>query len=112
MIELEEKVISRDRESSVDYNEIVSSKEFSQLLSDKKKFIIPYTILFMAYSLILPFLALHTEILDGRVIGDITWAWIYGLSFIPVSLIICSIYVKKSAQFDEQARKIIEKEGL
>jgi uncharacterized membrane protein (DUF485 family) len=66
----------------------------------------------MAYSLLLPFLAFYTDILNHPVVGDITLAWIYGVSFIPVSLWVCSVYVKKAAYFDEKAGEILEKEGL
>ncbi len=111
-LELTQEKSGKELESGINYTRIASSKEFKQIISDKKKFIIPYTIFYLAYSLLLPFLALDTDILNFRVVGDITLAWVYGISFIPVSLTICSIYVKKSTQFDLQAKKILENEGL
>jgi uncharacterized membrane protein (DUF485 family) len=96
----------------IDYEQIHFSPEFTQLLSDKKKFILPYTVFYLCYSLLLPILAFYTNILNSHVIGDITWAWIYAVSFIPVSLWICNIYVRKAADFDKKASEIMEKEGL
>ncbi|AMM93650.1 DUF485 domain-containing protein [Peribacillus simplex] len=96
----------------LDYEKIVVSKEFQQMISDKKKFVIPFTIFFMGYSLLLPFLVFYTDILDHPFIGDITWAWVYGVSITVMSVGVCSIYVRKSERIDEQIKKIIEKEGL
>lgn len=96
----------------IDYNRIASSDAFVQLLSNKKRFIISYTFFYMVYSLILPILAFYTSILNHKVVGDLTWAWVYAFSFIPVSLCVCSAYVKKAAHFDDQVKVILEKEGL
>jgi uncharacterized membrane protein (DUF485 family) len=109
---LDDKNIIKDKNQRINYESISSSEEFKQLLIDKKKFILPYTLFYFAYSLLLPFLALYTNLLKLPVIGDITLAWIYGVSFIPVSLVVCSIYVKKAAYFDDKAREILEKEGV
>ncbi|MDQ7864072.1 DUF485 domain-containing protein [Peribacillus frigoritolerans] len=45
-------------------------------------------------------------------LGDITWAWVYGVSITVMSVWVCSIYVRKSERIDEQIKEIIEKEGL
>lgn len=107
-----ETVIYEQKNQPIDYDKIALSAEFKQLVAEKKKFILPYSIFYLSYSLLLPFLALYTDLLSHQVIGDITWAWIYGLSFIPVSLWVCSVYVKKAAYFDGKAKEILEKEGL
>jgi uncharacterized membrane protein (DUF485 family) len=112
MVQLNEKIPFEEKKQDIDYENIASTEEFQQLLSEKKKFILPYTFFYLAYSLLLPFLAIYTDLLNVRVIGDITWAWIYGISFIPVSLLVCSGYVKKAAYFDKKAKVILEKEGL
>jgi uncharacterized membrane protein (DUF485 family) len=112
MEQIKEKIPFEEMNQQIDYVNIASTEEFKQLLSNKKKFILPFTLFYMAYSLLLPFLALYTDLLNHPVVGDITIAWIYGISFIPVSLLVCSIYVKKAAYFDEKAKEILEKEGL
>ena len=112
MTQLEGNVIVAEQEQSIDYERIAASQDFKQLLSEKKKFIASYTIFFMAYALLLPFLAFYTDLLNHRVIGDITWAWIYGVSITAMSLWTCRAYIKKATQFDEMAKKILEKEGL
>jgi uncharacterized membrane protein (DUF485 family) len=107
-----EKISFDELKPQIDYESIVSTGEFKQLISNKKRFILPYTLFYMSYSLLLPFLALYTDVLNVPVVGDITLAWIYGVSFIPVSLWVCSVYVKKAADFDKKAKEILEKEGL
>ncbi|MFJ6208351.1 DUF485 domain-containing protein [Lysinibacillus sp. NPDC092081] len=106
------KDIEQQDNKQIDYDKISTSEDFKQLLLYKKKFIIPYTMFYLAYSLALPFLALFTNILNVQVIGDITLAWIYGISIIFMSFAVCSVYVKKSAEFDEKVKQIIVKEGL
>ena len=111
MTQLEGNVVVQEQEPSINYERIASSQDFKQLLSEKKKFIVSYTIFFMAYALLLPFLAFY-HLLNRRAIGDITWAWIYGVSMTAMSLWTCRAYIKKATQFDEMAKKILEKEGL
>ncbi len=112
MVRLEKNLQESEQTNLVDYERIVASKEFQNMLSDKKKFVIPFTIFFMGYSLLLPFLVFYTDILDGPFIGDITWAWVYGVSITVMSVWVCSVYVRKSERIDEQIKEIIEKEGL
>ncbi|MCK2016506.1 DUF485 domain-containing protein [Peribacillus frigoritolerans] len=112
MVRLEKKLDESEQTNLVDYEKIVASKEFQNMISDKKKFVIPFTIFFMGYSLLLPFLVFYTDILDHPFIGDITWAWVYGVSITVMSVWVCSIYVRKSERIDEQIKEIIEKEGL
>lgn len=112
MVQLEKNLEESEQTNPVDYEKIVASKEFQNMLSDKKKFVIPFTIFFMGYSLLLPFLVFYTDILDYPFIGDITWAWVYGVSITVMSVWVCSIYVRKSERIDEQIKEIIEKEGL
>lgn len=112
MNQLQESIGFEGKKSEIDYESIVASHEFRQLLSAKKKFTIPYTIFYIVYSLLLPVIAFYSDVLNTPVFGDITWAWIYAISFIPVSLAVCNIYVKKAAFFDQKAKEILEREGL
>ncbi|MBT2665241.1 hypothetical protein J7J00_07025 [Bacillus sp. ISL-4] len=64
MVRLEKNLDESEQTNLVDYEKIAASKEFQNMLSDKKKFVIPFTIFFMGYSLLLPFLVFYTDILD------------------------------------------------
>ena len=104
-------VVSSKKET-IDYEAIANSREFKELLKEKSKFIVGYTILYIGYAMLLPILAFYTNLLETKVIGDITWAWIYGVSIIVMSWIVCSIYVKKSAVYDKRMQEIVEKDGM
>ena len=112
MNQLEERTVFEGEKPKIDYEAIIASHEFKQLLSAKKKFTIPYTVFYIAYSLLLPVMAFYSNVLNTPVFGDITWAWIYAISFIPVSLTVCNIYVRKAVSFDQRAKEILEREGL
>lgn len=105
------RVATVETEGHSKYDQIVLSQDFQQLLAEKRKFVIPYVIFFTVYSLILPFLALYADVMNKEVVGGITWAWIYGISFIPVSLLICTRYTKKAAYFDEKVKKLLGNGG-
>ncbi|MGE7759491.1 DUF485 domain-containing protein [Peribacillus sp. NPDC097895] len=113
MVQMEKQNHEESEQTNLlDYEKIVASKEFQQMLTGKKKFVISFTIFFMGYSLLLPFLVFYTDILDHTFIGDITWAWVYGVSITVMSVWVCSMYVRKSDKIDKQIQEIIEKEGL
>ena len=97
---------------SVDYSKIAKSDVFMKLCKEKKRFTICYTVFFLLYSLILPYLAISTTILNGKVIGEISWAWIYGISMIPMAFIVSSIYQKKADYFDKEAKCILENQEV
>ena len=100
------------KQKMIDYEAIASSQEFKELLREKSRFIVVYTILYIGYAMLLPILAFYTDILKNKVFGDITWAWIYGVSIIVMSWVVCSIYVKKSAVYDKRMKEIVERGGI
>jgi uncharacterized membrane protein (DUF485 family) len=101
-----------DDEKTIDYEKIFDSQEFQQLLSVKQRFIVPLTVFYISYGMLLPFLAFYTDWLEVKVIGDITLAWVYGVSIVLMSLVIATAYTKRAEKFDKAALTIIQKEGL
>ncbi|MFZ3577567.1 DUF485 domain-containing protein [Virgibacillus sp. DJP39] len=93
--------------SEPDYESVANSTEFQELLSKRRKFIFPLTIFFLLFYFSLPLLTSYTTILNAPAIGDISWAWIYGLAQFVMTWVLCSMYVKKSASFDHEAKQII-----
>lgn len=94
------------------YDKVYDSPRFQQLVQAKRRFIVPLSIFYIAYGMLLPFLVFYTDILDIKVIGNVTLAWVYGMSVVVVSLIISQIYIKRAEKFDEEAKSIVEQEGL
>ncbi|MFJ8260556.1 DUF485 domain-containing protein [Rummeliibacillus sp. NPDC094406] len=122
MIQTDEKVLVEqpstksteysDNKTTFDYSSIVKSEHFIKMCKEKTVFTVSYTIFFMLYALLLPYLALTTNFLNAKVIGEISWAWIYGISMIPMSFIVCSIYLKKADYFDKEAKNILENQEV
>lgn len=94
------------------YDKVYDSEKFQQLVQAKRRFIVPLTIFYIAYGMLLPFLAFYTDVLDIKVIGNVTLAWIYGMSVIVASLIVSQLYIKRAEKFDQEAKSIVEQEGL
>lgn len=89
------------------YVEIEKSEAFKQLMEKRKKFILPYTIFFMVFYFLLPICTSYTTFLNTPAIGDITWVWLFAFAQFAMTFILCIVYVKKAATFDEAADQII-----
>src|SRR3954447_2155685 len=99
------------KEKGIPYKRLIQTEEFRDLLQKKKSFIIPTTIFFLIFYFTLPLLAAYTKVLHTEILGPITGAWIFaGLQFLLVW--ICGfIYVKKSENYDNLAKVILQKHG-
>ncbi|WP_413308006.1 DUF485 domain-containing protein [Bacillus sp. 1P10SD] len=106
---MEAKQIKANNES--DYSSIVQSSSFQTLLSEKKKFIIPITIFFFCFYFALPILTSYTTVLNHKFIGSITWAWVFAFLQFVMTWVLCMLYSKKAARFDELAAQVVEEGG-
>ena len=73
---------------------------FKELISAKRAFIIPATIFFMVFYFGLPFLAAFTTVLDVKVIGSLTLAYIYALAQFAMTWILMHLYVSRANKWD------------
>ena len=81
---------------------------FKELISAKRAFIIPATIFFMVFYFGLPILAAFTTILNVKVIGSLTLAYIYALAQFAMTWILMHLYVSRANKWDDlvdQARQ-------
>jgi uncharacterized membrane protein (DUF485 family) len=92
---------------SLDYEKICASSEFQELLAAKKKFIIFTTVFFLGFALLLPVFAFYTNWLTKPFYGSISWAWLFAFAQFVMTWIICGLYVKKAAVFDEMAAQVL-----
>lgn len=91
-----------------DYVAVEKSEQFQQLMQNRKKFILPYTIFFMVFYFLLPIFTSYTTFLNKPAIGDISWVWLFAFAQFVMTFALCIVYVKKSAAFDKQAEQIID----
>ncbi|QTD41379.1 DUF485 domain-containing protein [Sporosarcina sp. Te-1] len=99
---------------ATDFERIVSSPQYKEMLRRKKRFIVPMTIFFLAFYFMLPIMTSYSTVLNTPVYGDITWAWVFATAQFIVTWVLCVMYVKKSNAFDKDADeviKLIERDG-
>ncbi|WP_042460959.1 DUF485 domain-containing protein [Neobacillus dielmonensis] len=107
---MEAKEINKSFEN--DYSSIVQSSSFQALLSEKKKFIIPFTIFFFCFYFALPILTSYSTVLNSKFIGDITWAWVFAFLQFIMTWGLCMLYSKKATKFDEITKQIKSERGI
>lgn len=95
--------------SDEEFVHISESKEFNELLSKKKKFLVPMIIFFMLFYFALPLLTSFTRVLHQKAIGEITWVWIFAFAQFIMVWVLATIYVSKANKFDKQVNMILEK---
>ncbi|MFM1655378.1 DUF485 domain-containing protein [Brevibacillus sp. B_LB10_24] len=101
--------------SQPDWDKVVQSPAFRELMRQKKSFIIPATIFFIVFYFMLPLLTAFTTSLNGRAIGAINWAYLYAFAQFAMTWIICHLYASKATNFDkivEQVKKEAEGKGV
>ncbi len=74
---------------------------FQEYSQKRKVFLISATIFFLAFFFIFVILAAFTTVLNGKAIGPLTWAYIYGLAQFPMTWILMHIYVNQANKWDD-----------
>lgn len=77
------------------------TQAFKELIRAKKAFIIPATIFFMVFYFGLPVLASFTTVLNVKVIGSLTLAYIYALAQFAMTWIMMHLYVSRANGWDD-----------
>lgn len=96
--------------TQTEWDRIAASKEFKDLMSTKKVFIVPAFVFFIVYYFALPILVGYApHLMDTKVIGNVNLAYLFALSQFFMAWIIAALYVKAAGGFDKLAKDIIEK---
>jgi uncharacterized membrane protein (DUF485 family) len=98
------------RSPSRDWERIANTPEFKEMMSRKKRFIIPATIFFAVYYFALPILTGYFDFLNTRVTGALNWAYLFALSQFFMAWIIAILYVRNANKTDRLVEKIVAKE--
>jgi uncharacterized membrane protein (DUF485 family) len=94
--------------TKLDYSKIVQSSSFQQLLREKRKFIVPWSIFFLVFYFTLPILTSYSSILNKTAFGSISWAWVFGAAQFIMTWALCMIYTKRASKFDKTVETIKE----
>ena len=109
---MEDKMMtSNEDKKKRDYSAIVKSEEFQQLLKEKKKFILPFTLFFLVFYFALPIMTSYTSVLNHKFYGHITWAWVFAFAQFVMTWALCMIYSKKAVRFDKLSNEVLKKGG-
>ena len=88
-------------ESNNEWVRVERTSAFKELVKRKRAFIIPATIFFMLFYFGLPFLAAFTTVLNVKVIGPLTLAYIYAFAQFAMTWIIMHLYVSRANRWDD-----------
>jgi uncharacterized membrane protein (DUF485 family) len=92
-----------------EWNRIASRPQFRRLLAIKKMFIVPAFVFFLAYYLLLPILAGYApRLMSARVVGTVTFAYLFAISQFLVGWTIAWLYLRASSRFDEVVRDVLK----
>ncbi len=93
-----------------DWDRVAAMDEFVGLVRAKVGFIVPATIFFLVYYLLLPLLAgFAKDFMDTKIIGDVNVAYLFALSQFFMVWILAAIYLRKAAVFDRMAAGVVSK---
>jgi uncharacterized membrane protein (DUF485 family) len=88
-------------ESNNEWVRVERTAAFKELIKRKRAFIIPATIFFMVFYFGLPFLAAFTTVLNVKVLGPLTLAYVYAFAQFAMTWIIMHLYVSRANKWDD-----------
>ena len=91
-----------------EYSEIAETEAFRELMRRKRAFLVPTVVFVLLFFIMLPILSIFTDVLDGKVIGAISWAYLYAFAQFFLAWIVTFLYWRKANRWDELARKARE----
>jgi uncharacterized membrane protein (DUF485 family) len=91
-----------------EYSGIVETAAFRELVRQKRAFLVPTVVFVLLFFIMLPFLSIFTDALDGKIVGAISWAYLYAFAQFFLAWIVTFIYWRKAIRWDELARRARE----
>lgn len=105
---LQEQPKERLADGTPDFQKIENSASFRDLMSRKKRFLIPATILFLGLYLLFNVVISYTDWLNASFIGDITWVWVFAFALFAMTWILVTFYMKRAEKFDKMALETLK----
>jgi len=96
--------------TSIDWQKIASDSDFRELIREKRNFILPATIFFLAYYFgFLIVVGYFPTIAETNVIGKINIAYLFALSEFVMAWVLVFLYVKRAGFFDKLTNTILKR---
>ena len=90
----------------IDYEAIEKLDSFNHFVKKKNTFLFSMAGGFLTFYILLPILA-FTSVLQQKWIGNITGVWIYSAALFIMTIVLCTVYIRKATQFDKEAAAVI-----
>ena len=90
------------------YSEAERTEAFGELVRRKRAFLVPTVVFVLLFFIMLPILSIFTDALDGKVVGAISWAYLYAFAQFLLAWVVTFVYCRKANRWDELARKARE----
>lgn len=91
-----------------EYSGMVETTAFKELVRRKRAFLVPTVVFVILFFIMLPILSIFTDVLDGKVVGAISWAYLYAFAQFFLAWVVTFIYWRKADRWDELARRARE----
>ena len=93
---------------AAEWHAVEMAPEFRELVSAKRRLVLPATVFFILYYFALPVLVGYfPEAMSRDVIGEINLAYLFALSQFFMAWGLAYIYTRKAAEWDKSAAAII-----
>src|SRR5215472_3454895 len=98
------------RPNSTDWKRIAQTREFRELISAKRRFIIPAFVFFCIYYFALPLLVgWAPALMRTRVFGPVNLAYLFALSQFFMAWLVAILYNRAAGRFDRMAKDLLRK---
>ena len=93
-----------------DWRRVEASPDFRELISARKRFILPAFLFFCAYYFTLPILAgWFPSLMKIKVFGPVNLGYLFALSQFFMAWTVAVLYLRAAARFDRMANDVLEK---
>ncbi|GAC1659572.1 MAG: DUF485 domain-containing protein [Vulcanimicrobiaceae bacterium] len=92
-----------------DWQRIADEPQFHELVSAKRRFIVPATIFFVVYYFSLPVLVgYYPQLMSRKVGGSISVAYLFALSQFFMAWLVMGLYLRRARRFDELEHSVVQ----
>lgn len=92
-------------ESESAWSRTMGTFAFAELVRRKKRFVNPTLVVSLALFSVVTVFATFTTVLDGQVVGPLTWGFLCNLIFFAVSLLLSYLYARNAKGWDRLAHQ-------
>jgi uncharacterized membrane protein (DUF485 family) len=102
----------RTAEPAAGWTAVEAEPAFRELVSAKRRFILPATVFFIVYYFALPVLVGYRPgLMERDVFGKVNLAYLFALSQFVMAWVVMALYVRRARDFDAREHEIVARHG-